>query len=200
MLDIKPLTPTWAGHSVNRTSPGNSGKTFVERVIGMSGTIRALTAAAIAAGLLAAGAPAATALNTDSLMPKPADCAVDTQRIADETPGPFEGVKWTVGENGNLCGELGYLFLETERGTASSPTKVMLFHRGQPVATQPGDGVRVLLGGHSDFHVSLKVQQPLPEDQPSAAATYLTTVYVWNPFAGAGDATPIGPLPAGMDF
>lgn len=155
-------------------------------------------AAALAAGLLAAAAPAASAVNTDSLMPPPADCAVDTQKIADETPGPFEGVGWTVGESGNLCGNLGYLFLETEGGTATSPTKVVLFHRGAPVATQPAADRRVLLGGHSDFHVALRIQQPPAEGEPNAAATYLSTVYVWNPFAGNGDATPIGPLPAGV--
>lgn len=166
----------------------------------MVGTTRTLTAAALAAGLLAAGAPAATALNTDSLMPLPGDCEVDTQKIADETPGPFEDVGWTVGANDNLCGELGYLFLETEGGTGSSPTKVLLFHRGETVATQPRDDVRVLLGGTSDFHVSLKFAQPLPEDQPNVNRDYATTVYVWNPFAGEGDASPVGPLPPGIDF
>lgn len=171
-----------------------------ESVIITSGTIRTVTAAALASGLLAAGAPAAMAVNTDSVMPPPADCDVDTQRFADETPGPFPGVGWTVGANGNLCGELGYLFLETDGGTGSSPTKVLLFHRGHPVPTQPADDVRVLLGGHSNNHVSLKFQQPLPEDTPIADTSYLTTVYVWNPFAGPGDATPVGPLPPGMDF
>lgn len=47
-----------------------------------------------------------------------------------------------------------------------------LFHRGVQVATQPG--------------------------QPNAAADYASTIYVWNPFAGAGGATPIGPLPPVM--
>lgn len=166
----------------------------------MSGSIRNLSIVALAAGVMAAMAPVANGVSTDSLGGPPLDCSVDTQRIANETPGPFEGVPWTVGAHGNLCGELGYLFLETERGTASSPTKVLLFHRGQPVVTQPRDDVRVLLGGQSPFHVSLKFQQPLPEDTPSAGATYLTTVYVWNPFAGNGDATPVGPLLPGMDF
>lgn len=166
----------------------------------MSSTTRTLTAAALAAGLLGAVSPAASAVNTDSLTGPPVDCAVDTQKVADETPGPFPDVGWTVGENGNLCGNLGYLFLETEGGTGSSPTKVLLYHHGQQVATQPADDARVLLGGTSDFHVSLKFQQPLPEDQPAAAATYATTVYVWNPFAGEGDATPVGPLPFGWEF
>ena len=39
-------------------------------------------------------------------------------------------------------------------------------------------------------------QEPAP-GQPNAAATYNSTVYVWNPFAGTGDATPI-PLPPGF--
>lgn len=159
---------------------------------------RTLSAAALAAGLLAAGAPAANAVNTDSLMPPPPNCVVDVQRVATETPGPFPGVGWTVGQNDNLCGELGYLFLETAGGTVSSPTKVVLFHRGQQVATQPGDTPRVLLGQHSNFHVELRIQQEPAAGQPSAAAEYLSTVYVWNPFAGAGDAMPIGPLPRGM--
>lgn len=164
----------------------------------MSRTTRTLTAAACAAGLLATIAPTAGAVNTDSLGGPPADCSVDVAAVAAETPGPFEGVGWTVGEHENLCGNLGFLFLETERGTVSSPTKVVLYHRGEQVATQPGDTPRVLLGGHSDFHVALRIQQQPAEDEANADATYLTTVYVWNPFAGGGDATPIGPLPAGV--
>lgn len=166
----------------------------------MSGTTRTCTAAALAVGLLGAVAPAASAVDTSSVTGPPADCAVDTQRVADETPGPFPDVGWTVGATGNLCGNLGYLFLETEGGTGSSPTKVLLYHHGQQVATQPRDDVRVLLGGTGDAHVSLKFQQPLPEDQPAAAISYATTVYVWNPVAGAGDATPVGPLPFGWEF
>ena len=164
----------------------------------MSLTTRTLTASALAAGLIAAVAPAASAINTDSLGGPPADCAVDVAKVADETPGPFDDVGWTVGEHGNLCGNLGYLFLETEGGTVTSPTKVLLYHRGEQVATQPAGEVRTLLGGHSDFHVALRIQQPPAEGEPNAAATYLTTVYVWNPFAGNGDASPIGPLPAGI--
>lgn len=160
--------------------------------------VRALTATALTAGLLASWAPAASAVNTDSLMPPPAGCSVDVQRIAAQTPGPFPGVGWTVGQSGNLCGELGYLFLETAGGTVSSPTRVVLFHRGEQVATQPGTTPRVLLGQHSDFHVELRVQQEPVAGQPNAEAVYASTIYVWNPFAGAGDATPIGPLPPGM--
>lgn len=166
----------------------------------MPGTNRTLTAAALAAGLMGAVAPAASAVDTSSLTGPPAGCEVDTQRVAEETPGPFEGVGWTVGETGNLCGNLGYLFLETEGGTASSPTKVLLYHHGEQVATQPADDVRVLLGGHSDFHVALRFQEPLPEDAAHADATFATTVYAWNPFAGDGDAMPIGPLPPGIDI
>lgn len=164
----------------------------------MSRTTRTLTATACAAGLIAAVAPAATAINTDSLGGPPAGCEVDVEQVAEETPGPFDGVGWTVGEHGNLCGNLGYLFLETEGGTVSSPTKVLLYHHGEQVATQPGDTPRVLLGGHSDFHVALRIQQPPAEGEANAEAGYLTTVYVWNPLAGDGDATPIGPLPPGI--
>src|SRR5699024_10386701 len=84
--------------------------------------------------------------------------------------------------------------------TASSPTKVLLYHHGEQVATQPADDVRVLLGGHSDFHVALRFQEPLPEDAAHADATFATTVYAWTPFAGHGDAMPIGPLPPGSDI
>lgn len=164
----------------------------------MSRSTRTLTAAALAAGLMAAMAPAANAVNTDSLMGPPADCEVDVQQVADSTPGPFEDVGWRVGEHANLCGNLGYLFLETDGGTGSSPTKVLLYHHGERVATQPGDTPRVLLGGHSDFHVALRIQQPPADDEANADADFLTTVYVWNPFAGNGDAMPIGPLPAGV--
>ena len=164
----------------------------------MSRTTRTLTATACAAGLIAAVAPAANAINTDSLGGPPAGCEVDVEQVAEETPGPFDGVGWTVGEHGNLCGNLGYLFLETEGGTVSSPTKVLLYHHCEQVATQPCDTPRVLLGGHSDFHVALRIQQPPAEGEANADAGYLTTVYVWNPLAGDGDATPIGPLPPGI--
>lgn len=166
----------------------------------MSRSIRTLSATAVAAGLLAAMAPAANAINTDSLGGPPADCNVDVEAVATATPGPFEDVGWTVGEHSNLCGNLGYLVLETEGGTVTSPTKVLLYHHGKQVATQPADDTRVLVGGHSDFHVALRFQQPPADDEANADAGYLTTVYVWNPFAGDGDATPIGPLPAGITF
>ena len=156
---------------------------------------RAVAATVFASGLLAAGAPAASAIDTSSLTPPPADCAVDAEKVADETPHPIEGVDWVVGEKGDLCGNLGYLFLETEGGTGSSPTQVVLFHRGEKTATQPEGDRRVLLGGHSDFHVELRIQQPPAEDQANAEATYATTFFVWNPFAG--DATAVA-LPVGF--
>ena len=163
----------------------------------MAAFTRTVTAAVAAAGVAVAMAPAAVALNTDSLTPPPPDCSVDVQRIASETPGPFPGVGWDVGAHANLCGDLGFLFLETAGGTVSSPTRVVLFHRGERVATQPGNTPRVLLGQHSNFHVELRIQQEPAPGQPNAAATYNSTVYVWNPFAGTGDATPI-PLPPGF--
>lgn len=164
----------------------------------MSRSTKSLSAAALAVGLAVAVTPAANAVNTDSLGGPPADCEVDVARVAEETPGPFENVGWVVGQHANLCGNLGYLFLETEGGTVSSPTKVLLYHHGEQVATQPGDTPRVLLGGTSDFHVALRIQQPPAGGEANADAGYLTTVYVWNPFAGDGDATPLGPLPAGI--
>lgn len=166
----------------------------------MSRSTRSLSAAAFAVGLMAAAAPAANAVNTDSLGGLPADCEVDVANVAEETPGPFDDEGWTVGEHSNLCGNLGFLVLETEGGTVTSPTKVLLYHHGKQVATQPADEGRVLVGGHSDFHVALRFQQPPADDEANADAGYLTTVYVWNPFAGDGDATPIGPLPAGITF
>ena len=82
----------------------------------MSRSIRTLSATAVAAGLLAAMAPAANAVNTDSLGGPPADCEVDVAKVAEETPGPFDDEGWTVGEHSNLCGNLGFLVLETEGG------------------------------------------------------------------------------------
>lgn len=163
----------------------------------MNGFTSTVTAVVAGAGVAVTVAPTAAAVNTDSLMPPPANCSVDVQRIASETPGPFLGVGWVVGAHANLCGDLGFLFLETEGGTVSSPTRVILFHRGERVATQPGETPRVLLGQHSNFHVELRVQQEPAPGQPNAAASYNSTVYVWNPFAGIGDATPV-PLPPGF--
>ncbi|MCT1711813.1 hypothetical protein M3B38_07440 [Dietzia cinnamea] len=82
----------------------------------MAAFTRTVTAAVAAAGVVVAVAPTAAAVNTDSLMPPPPNCSVDVQRIASETPGPFPGVGWDVGAHGNLCGELGFLFLETAGG------------------------------------------------------------------------------------
>ena len=171
--------------------------TFDERtrIMAVRTTSRAVAATVFATGLLAAGAPAASAIDTSSLAPPPADCAIDAEAIADETPHPIEGVEWAVGEQGNVCGNLGYLFLETEGGTAGSPTQVVLFHRGEQTATQPAGDSRVLLGGESDFHVELRVQQEPEEGDANAEATYASTFYVWNPFAA--DATAV-PLPAGF--
>ncbi|MEH6821173.1 MAG: hypothetical protein V7706_14620 [Dietzia psychralcaliphila] len=154
----------------------------------MPATTRTLTATALAAGLLAAGAPAASALNTDSLMPPPTDCN-QAQTVRDETP---DG--WTAGDVGNICGELGHLVLEagSEAEDAEAGTsRVLLFHRGERVATQPPDAARIDLGQRSNYHVELLVRQA-DEGDPA-----VSTVYVWNPFAGDGDATPIGPLPPG---
>ncbi len=158
------------------------------------------SAAVVAAlGLAVATAPGAAALpSTDSLMPPSAGCSVDVDRLADQTPAPANHPGWSAEQTANVCGNLGYVFLETKGGTGSSPTKVVLFHRGEPVATQPAANARVLLGGTSDFHVALRVQQPPAAGEPNAAAGYLTTVYAWNPFIA--DASPIGPLPAGINI
>lgn len=171
--------------------------TFDERtrIMAVRTTSRAVAATVFATGLLAAGAPAASAIDTSSLAPPPADCAIDAEAIAAETPHPIESAEWSVGEQGNVCGNLGYLFLETKGGTASSPTQVVLFHRGEQTATQPAGDSRVLLGGESDFHVELRVQQEPEEGDANAEATYASTVYVWNPVAA--DATAV-PLPAGF--
>ena len=45
--------------------------------------------------------------------------------------------------------------------------------------------------------VGLRIQQPPPHGLPNALAPYESTVFVWNPFVGAGDATRID-LPPGM--
>ena len=129
----------------------------------------------------------------------PVPCDIDPAQVAADTPGPFPDnpqVGWTVGEHNDLGSNVGYLFLETEGGTGSSPTKVLLYHHCTLTGTQTGDhNVRRVLGSSSPFHVSVGEMQPLPEDQPAAAATFNYTVYVWNP--AANDITGID-VPFGL--
>lgn len=164
----------------------------------MTSTRRIATATAAAAlGLSVGLAPAAHAApSTDSLGPAPAGCAVDTEKLAKEAPKPSaEHPGWTVAEHVNECGNLGYVLLETTGGTVSSPSSVILLHRGKPVATQPAHDVRIKVGSHSDFHVELGFQQRPAEGQANADARYQNTAYVWNPLTS--DVNAVGPLPEG---
>ncbi|WP_182346751.1 hypothetical protein [Tomitella gaofuii] len=155
----------------------------------------ALTGAAVLT-LGVAAAPAATALpSTDSLGPPPAGCAVDADRVAQDTPPPegmptFEG--WVVTDLAAPCGNLGYIVLDTKGGTGSSPSAVLLYHRGTPTATQPEPGLPAEVTGSSGFHVVLQQWTAPPPGVPNADAPSRSTLFVWNPFAG--DVAPI-PLP-----
>ncbi len=151
-------------------------------------------AAALTLGVVAA--PAAGAFPaTDSLGPPPADCSVDVEQVAQDTPPPegvptFEG--WVVTDQVDPCGNLGYVVLDTKGGTGSSPSAVLLYHRGAQVATQPESGLPAEVTGYSDFHVVVEQWTAPPVGTPNAESPSHSTVFVWNPFAG--DVAPI-PLP-----
>lgn len=117
----------------------------------------------------------------------PVPCDIDPAQVAADTPGPFPDrpeVGWTVGEHNDLGSNVGYLFLETEGGTGSSPTKVLLYHHCELTGTQTSDkSARRVLGSSSQFHVSVGEWHAPPEGEPNAAATFDYTVYVWNPVA-----------------
>lgn len=150
-------------------------------------------AAAAAVGLSAALAPAANAApSTDSLGPPPADCEVDTAALAEETPAP-EGMDdfpgWTVGDTSDPCGNLGYVVLDTEGGTGSSPNTIVLFHRGETVPTQPEGTEPAEVTGHSDFHVVVETHGEPADGVSNAEAPTTSTAYVWNPLES--DVVPV---------
>ena len=116
----------------------------------------------------------------------PVPCDIDPEQVAADTPGPIPDlpdVGWTVGAHNDLGSNVGYLFLETEGGTGSSPTKVLLYHHCELTGTQPAGDARKVLGSESPFHVSVGEWHAPPEGEPNAAATFDYTVYVWNPVA-----------------
>lgn len=157
----------------------------IPRMCALAGT------AAVAVGV--AAAPAAGAFpSTDSLGPPPADCSVDAAQVAQDTPAPenmpeFPG--WTVTDRSDPCGNLGYIVLDTRGGTVSSPSTVLLYHRGVPVATQPEAGLPAEVTGHSDFHVVVEQWTAPPPGGANADAPSHSTVFVWNPFTS--DVAPI---------
>lgn len=131
----------------------------------------------------------------------PVPCDIDPGQVAADTPGPFPNrpeVGWTAGAHNDLGSNVGYLFLETEGGTGSSPTKVLLYHHCTLTGTQTSDrSARRILGSSSPFHVAVGEWHAPPEGQPNAAATFDYTVYVWNPIAN--DMTGVA-LPPGLKF
>lgn len=174
-------------------------------------SVRSITtagAATVAAATLLASvtlAPAASAQPGDDVFGNltgslggPVPCDIDLQQIADSTPHPLEGSHWKVGDHNDLGSNLGYLFLKTASGTASSPTTVFLFHHCAKTPTQPpaeDNQTQQILGSSSPFHVSLGVMHSELSGGTTATAPHLYTVYVWNPLAG--DVIPID-LPEGV--
>lgn len=152
----------------------------------------ALTGAAGLALSVAAAPAAGAAPSTDSLGPPPAGCSVDAEQVAQDTPAPenmpdFPG--WTVTDQSDPCGNLGYIVLDTEGGTVSSPSTVLLYHRGAPVVTQPEAGPPAEVTGGSDFHVVVEQWTAPPPGGANADAPSHSTVFVWNPFTS--DVAPL---------
>ncbi|HJE92226.1 MAG TPA: hypothetical protein K8V11_14595 [Dietzia timorensis] len=157
--------------------------------------VRAATAVSAAALLSTiAFAPAAGAQSVEDpfgditgSLGGPVPCDIDPAQVAADTPGPLPDdpdAKWTVGEHNDLGSNVGYLFLETEGGTGSSPTKVLLYHHCELTGTQTGDNnVRRVLGSSSQFHVSVGTMREPAEDESNAETGFDYTVYVWNPVA-----------------
>lgn len=151
---------------------------------------RYLTAAAAAAALALgpAAVAAGAAPSSDSLGPPPPGCEVDLDALAAETPPPdFPG--WQVTDSSDLCGNLGFAVLDTAGGTGSSPTAVVLMHRGEPVPTQPGGEQPAQVLDASDFHVIVETRGAPDPDDANAEAPTTATMYLWNPFDS--DVVPI---------
>lgn len=167
----------------------------------MSTASKARTVTALAAASLlatAAVAPVASAApDLTGSLGGPIACDIDPAKVAEETPGPFPDrpeVGWTVGAHNDLGSNVGYLFLETDHGTGSSPTKVLIYHNCELTPTQPTSTSAQVLGSESPMHVSVG-EMKLDDGQATADATFDYTLYVWNPLAG--DVVPV-PLPAGV--
>ena len=130
-----------------------------------------------------------------------AECGLDAEAIAEETPAPadFEGdfPGWTVDSVANPCGNLGAVELSTEGATGSSPTKVVLVNAGTPTKTQP-EGENTSLGQQFfDFAAIVDEKQAPVGDDPNAEAPHTQSIYVWNPLAGDVVGAPI---PAGSSM
>lgn len=127
-----------------------------------------------------------------------AECGLDAEAIADETPAPadFEGEfpGWTVENVANPCGNLGAVELSTEGGTGSSPTKVVLVNAGTPTKTQPEGDATTLGQQFFDYAAIVNTAQAPAGDDANAEAPQSQSIYVWNPLAGDVISAPI---PAG---
>ena len=129
-----------------------------------------------------------------------AECGLDAEAIAEETPAPedFEGdfPGWTVENVASPCGNLGAVELSTEGATGSSPTKVVLVNAGTPTKTQP-EGNTTLGQQFFDFAAIVNEKQAPEGDDPNAEAPQTQSIYVWNPLAGDVVGAPI---PAGSSI
>lgn len=129
-----------------------------------------------------------------------AECGLDAEAIAEETPAPedFEGdfPGWTVENVASPCGNLGAVELSTEGATGSSPTKVVLVNAGTPTKTQP-EGNTTLGQQFFDFAAVVNEKQAPEGDDPNAEAPQTQSIYVWNPLAGDVVGAPI---PAGSSI
>ncbi|ANI93886.1 hypothetical protein [Dietzia timorensis] len=129
-----------------------------------------------------------------------AECGLDAEAIAEETPAPedFEGdfPGWTVENVASSCGNLGAVELSTEGATGSSPTKVVLVNAGTPTKTQP-EGNTTLGQQFFDFAAVVNEKQAPEGDDPNAEAPQTQSIYVWNPLAGDVVGAPI---PAGSSI
>ena len=129
-----------------------------------------------------------------------AECGLDAEAIAEETPAPedFEGEfpGWTVENVASPCGNLGAVELSTEGATGSSPTKVVLVNAGTPTKTQP-EGNTTLGQQFFDFAAVVNEKQAPAGEDPNAEAPQSQSIYVWNPLAGDVVGAPI---PAGSSI
>lgn len=129
-----------------------------------------------------------------------AECGLDAEAIAEETPEPkdFDGdfPGWVVENVASPCGNLGAVELSTEGATGSSPTKVVLVNAGTPTKTQP-EGNTSLSKQFFDFAAVVNAKQAPEGDDPNAEAPQTQSIYVWNPLAGDVVGAPI---PAGSSI
>ena len=129
-----------------------------------------------------------------------AECGLDAEAIAEETPAPadydgeFPG--WTVENVASPCGNLGAVELSAEGATGSSPTQVVLVNAGTPTKTQP-EGNTSLGQQFFDFAAVVNEKHAPEAGDPNAEAPQTQSIYVWNPLAGDVVGAPI---PAGSSI